>query len=172
MRLMDYDYSTPGAYFVTIVSYRRFPIFGKIVIDKVPLNQVGRIVEDCWLEIPFHFPFVRLKDYVVMPNHLHGVIEIKYYPNVDSKEIFARRNTSKEPKQSGPQSQSLSAIIGSYKSATTKCVHRLGLTHQKTRWQRNYYEHVIRDDEDYQRIVEYIQLNPVNWEDDQEYIMQ
>lgn len=172
LRLIDYDYATPGAYYVTILSYRRFPIFSKIHTEKVQLSQIGIIVEDCWRKIPYHFPFVRLRDYVIMPNHLHGIIDIKYYPNVVTDNVFTTRINSLKNMPKGPQSKSLSAIIGSFKSATTKHVHRLGLIDLKTIWHRNYYEHIIRDNEDLQRIADYIHLNPSNWENDLEYFLQ
>ena len=171
LRLIDYDYATPGAYFVTILSYKQMPIFSEIDRDEVQLSQVGLIVEDCWRKIPYHFPFVRVSDYVIMPNHLHGIIKIEHYPNEVSKDDFINQKNKQKHIPKGPQSSSLGAIIGSFKSASTKYVHRLGLTHQKTIWHRNYYEHIIRDDEDYHRIVEYIQLNPSNWVNDQEFVL-
>lgn len=170
-RLQGYDYATPGAYFVTIVSFKRAPLFGKIIIDKVQLSRVGKVVEDCWQEIPFHFPRVMLQDFVVMPNHLHGIIEIKDYPNGVSKGIFVPQKISQKPVTKGPQPHSLSAIIGAFKSATTKHIHRLGLIDQKIIWQRNFYDHIIRDDEDHQQIDKYIQHNPINWQNDQENIL-
>ena len=107
-----------------------------------------------------------------MPNHLHGIIDIKYYPNVVTDNVFTTRINSLKNMPKGPQSKSLSAIIGSFKSATTKHVHRLGLIDLKTIWHRNYYEHIIRDNEDLQRIADYIHLNPSNWENDLEYFLQ
>jgi putative transposase len=164
-RLQGYDYSSPGYYFVTLVSHNRLPIFGEIIQDQIQLSHIGKIVEDCWLEIP---------------NHFHSIVNIVEHQNVGERHKVSRNRRQASPysandqstKPIGTPSHSLGAIIGSFKSAATKRLHKLGLYKDQSVWQRNYYEHVIRDDEDYQRIVEYIQLNPVNWEDDQEYIMQ
>ena len=71
IRLKDYDYSSSGAYFVTVVSYKRANIFGSISNSEIRLNTIGKIVENTWLEIPIHFPYVRLDSFVIMPNHLH-----------------------------------------------------------------------------------------------------
>jgi len=169
-RLQGYDYSSPGYYFVTIVSHNRLSIFGEIVSGEVQLNQIGDIVERCWKDIPLHFPDVSLEAYVIMPNHHHGIVKINENQNVGTMSEtspFLTKGQDFIPKGSSPRS--LGAIIGSFKSATTKQVHRFGLTNHKTIWQRNFYEHVIRDDEDYQRIVEYVQFNPINWEGDQEF---
>ena len=169
-RLQGYDYSSPGYYFVTIVSHNRLSIFGEIIQSQILLSRVGKIVEDCWLEIPKHFQHVTLDEYVIMPNHFHSIVNIGKHQRVARHKVSSIRRQASPilsegqasiPK--GPPPQSLCAIIGSFKSAATKQVRLLGLSSQKTIWQRNYYEHVIRDDEDYQRIVEYIQFNPINW---------
>lgn len=178
-RLQGFDYSSPGSYFVTIVSYQRLPFFGKIISEKIQLNQIGKIVENYWIDVPLHFNCVSIDAFVIMPNHLHGIININEHqlskkPSCyDSMNQIAPINFSedhhKRPKGTIPNS--LGAIIGAFKSATTKQVHRLGLTDHRSLWHRNYYEHIIRDDQDYHRIVEYIQLNPSNWANDQEFVL-
>lgn len=165
-----YDYSSPGAYFVTIVSHECKPIFGKIINGQVHYSQIGRIIDRCWNEIPSHFPYVSLDAYVIMPNHLHSIIIIAEYDVFRAKPILQLQELSSKSKLSGPQSQSLGAIVGSFKSAGTKDIHRLGITKQKSIWQRNYYEHIIRNDDDYHCIVEYILANPLNWENDEKHI--
>ena len=177
-RLQGYDYSSPGYYFVTIVSHNRLPIFGGIISGEVQLNRNGKIVKDCWLEIPKHFQSVTLDEYVIMPNHLHGIVKINENQNVWARHKVSslRRQASpysandQNTKPIGTPSHSLGAIIGSFKSVAAKRIHKAGLIKDQFIWQRNYYEHVIRDDEDYQRIVQYIQFNPINWEEDQEFI--
>jgi putative transposase len=169
-RLQDYDYSYPGSYFVTIVSYKRWPIFSEIVDGEIRLNHIGKIVEDCWKETHKHFIYVSVNTYAIMPNHLHGIVKIHGKRSVvatsKTPPIFINGQDS-IPK--GPSPQSLSAIIGSFKSAATKRIHKSGLIKDQFVWQRSFYEHVIRDDEDYHRIVQYIQFNPHNWENDQEF---
>jgi len=171
-RLQGYDYSSPGAYFVTIVSRNRLPIFGGIISGEVHVSRIGKIVKDCWLEIPKHFQSVTLDEYVIMPNHLHGIVIIDEHHRVGARHASPNSTNDKNTKPKGTPIQSLGAIIGSFKSAATKRIHKEGLIKDQFIWQRNYYEHVIRDDEDYLRIVEYIQFNPITWENDQEYILQ
>jgi REP element-mobilizing transposase RayT len=165
IRLPGYDYSQAGATFVTIVSHKRLNIFGSIVNGKVDLSQSGQLVEQTWLEIPLHFPRVMLDAYVIMPNHVHGILNIN-----DDRAVGATHASPLQPSGAhGPMSQSIGAIVGSFKSAATKRIHELGFVNQKIIWQRNYYEHVIRDGEDYQRVFNYIETNPGNWEHDSEY---
>ncbi len=143
IRLEGYDYTSPGAYFVTAVTYQRELLFGEIVDGEMVLNTRGKIVWECWHEIPQHFPHVELGAFVVMPNHVHGVIEI-----VDPG--------------------SLGAIIRSFKSTVTKRVNEKYNSPGMLLWQRNYYEHIIRSQQDWERIHDYILANPTNWDDDKE----
>jgi REP element-mobilizing transposase RayT len=202
IRLKEYDYAQPGAYFVTIVSYQRKILFGQIIAGKMMLNQVGEIVDQTWLDIPKHFPNSCCDNYVIMPNHIHGIIEIFDGPYVnhtqDTNEIIyngpvGARHASPQPNQihninpiindelvgathesplpltqSGPKPKSIGAIIGQFKATVSKQLHQSGVLTQKKIWQRNYYEHIIRDEDDYQQIAEYIELNPINWEYDNE----
>ncbi len=155
IRLKDFDYSSAGHYFVTIVSHKRKNIFGKISNGIMELNNIGMIVEKKWQEIPIHFPYIEVDSYVVMPNHVHGIII-----NIG---IGARHAS---PLQT--EIQPLGVVVGSFKSAVTKYVHDLGWFINRRIWQRNYYEHIIRDEDDYQHITEYINNNPFNWENDNE----
>jgi len=154
IRLKKFDYSSPGAYFVTVVSYKRANIFGSITCGEVLLSQSGEIAKNTWREIPIHFPYVTIDTYVIMPNHLHGIINIVEATHASPLPVNIR--------------QPLGVIIGSFKSAATKRIHRAGLLKHKQIWQRNYYDHIIRDDNDYEQIYEYIESNPINWEFDHE----
>ena len=171
IRLAGFDYSSPGAYFVTIVSHKRFPIFGKINNGKTYLSHPGRIVEECWGEIPSDFSTVSLDGFVIMPNHLHGIVIIDDQRNGTTTNISPFLTGDEKTMTAGPQSKSLSAIVGSFKSVATKRIHRLGITKFHSIWQRNYYEHIIRNEDDYQSKVEYIQSNPLNWEDDEDFVL-
>ena len=164
MRLKEYDYSNAGAYFITIVSFKRINIFGSINDGHVQLNQIGNIVEIVWLEIPLHYPNVTTDAYVIMPNHFHGIIIIH------NNDVGARHAAPLQTNTPKRKSQPLGVIVGSFKSAATRQIHRSGLLKQKHVWQRNYYEHIIRDDEDFRKISDYIELNPINWEFDHENI--
>ena len=163
MRLKEYDYASAGAYFVTIVSYKRLNIFSSISNSKTKLTQIGEIVENTWREIHIHFPYVRLDSFVIMPNHIHGILNINIHVGARHASPLQNMPLTKKPRPLG-------VIVGSFKSSVTKRVHDSGLLKQKNIWQRNYYEHIIRDEDDYCKISEYIESNPVNWAFDHENI--
>ena len=165
IRLKGYDYSQEGAYYVTIVAYHRDCLFGEIKNAEMCLNDFGKIAVECWREIPNHFRNVELGAYVIMPNHMHGIIYI-HQPVVGATHIVPLRDAS--PLQNRPHGvtpSSLGAIIGSFKSAVTR---RIGREHNATGiWQRNYYEHIIRNEKDLQNKTDYIEANPSLWDDDE-----
>jgi REP element-mobilizing transposase RayT len=163
IRLEDYDTTSPGYYFVTIVSYKRKNIFGEIIDGEMNLNQAGKIVEQTWRDISKHFPNTSCEIFIVMPNHIHGII------NIIDDEIVGARHAS-PLRRNGVKPKSIGAIIGSFKSAVTKQLHQTKTINQGKIWQRNYYEHIIRDEQDYQKIYEYIVNNPLNWLLDEENI--
>ena len=167
IRLKEYDYAQPGGYFVTIVTYQRDCLFGEILNEEIKLNEYGRIVNECWRAIPNHFPNVELGAYVVMPNHVHGIIAINDRADANAS---ARRGTiyrapTKEQFQK-PVPGSIPTMVRTFKAAVTRRVGReLNATGI---WQRNYYEHIIRDHEDWDRIHQYIESNPSMWAEDDE----
>ena len=176
LRLPEFDYSQPSAYFVTIVTQNRKPFFGSITNGEMILNELGRTIADLWVAIPVHFPNVEPGEFVVMPNHIHGIIVITFGVGHDNEEgtlqetIVWAMHASPIPKNTnGPKSGSISAIIGSFKSAATKLFHAIPEHAGERLWQRNYYEHVIRNERDYQAISDYILANPINWEKDEEF---
>ncbi len=169
IRLKNYDYSSAGYYFVTIVSYKRKNIFGEIIDGQNNLNPLGMIVEKTWQEIPVHFPYIKVDSHIVMPNHFHGIVIIN--------EVGAQLGGVQHVVVVGAQHaeplreikpQPLGLIVRSFKSAVTKRVHDLDLFVGEKIWQRNYYEHIIRDEDDHQQIADYIETNPLNWEYDHE----
>lgn len=166
LRIPDFDYSQPGAYYVTIVTQDRKTLFGQIVDEEMVLNNIGKMVEAVWIAIPGHFPSVELGVFVVMPNHLHGIISIM---------VGARHAVPQEPspmeKFGKPVSGSLSTIIRSFKSATTKAFHDLYGNLEDRLWQQGYYDHVIRNEREYEAIYDYIIANPINWEKDEEFFV-
>lgn len=147
------------------------------------LSQTGVIANIFWHEIPHHAAFVELGDFVIMPNHIHGILilnkpfrydnnnaDANHFKDVQTGHaLFQQPSQPPTPKTIGQQrfqnigKNSISAIIGSYKSAVTKHANRLGL---KNGWQERFHDHIIRDDAEYQRISDYIINNPKNWEDD------
>lgn len=165
VRLRGYDYSQAGAYFVTICTQGRACLFGDVADSQMRLNDAGRVVERCWHEIPIHFPHVALDAFVVMPNHVHEILIIAV--TVGATHALPLPNNA-SPRPHGPQPDSIGAIIGSFKSAATKHINELRNIVGAPVWQRNYYEHIIRNDESMNRIREYIVNNPLQWQLDRE----
>ncbi len=172
IRLPDHDY-TQGAYFVTLCTRSRRQVFGQIIgtdaAARMELTPVGDIVDECWRAIPDHFPHVQLHEMQIMPDHLHAILELvngHVHGNVAATRWVAATNAldGLGHRSMGPQRGSLAAIIGAFKSETTKRVNRLNDTHGRPLWQPNYYERVIRDHNgEWGRIARYIAENPKNW---------
>jgi REP element-mobilizing transposase RayT len=163
IRLKEYDDSRPGANFVTICTHNRHCLFGEVADGEMRLNEWGEIVRHCWFEIAAHFPSVALDQYVVMPNHIHGIIVLMDLP-VGATHASPLLHT----RPRGPQRQSIASIVGSFKSAVTKQINQQGGTSGTPLWQRNYYEHIIRNEEALNRIRQYIHENPQCWVSDGE----
>jgi REP element-mobilizing transposase RayT len=171
IRLQDYDYADEGAYFVTICTHGRVCAFGDVVNGAMRLNRVGEIVTECWNTIPTHFPGVKLDTSIVMPNHVHGIIVIaermRHVVGATHGSPLQTANNLSPQHPKGPPKGSLGAIVGQFKSSVSRRLKDdpdvlLPL------WQRNYYEHVIRDEDDLNRIREYIECNPQMWASDVE----
>jgi putative transposase len=161
IRLKEYDYSQPGAYFVTMVTFQRDCLFGQITNEEMQLNEFGRIAEECRCVISEHFPNVELGTYVIMPNHVHGIIVI--HDNERRGTIYRAPTTEKFQK---PVIGSIPTIIRTFKAAVTREIrHKFNATDV---WQRNYYEHVICNEKEWDRIHRYIESNPAHWESDNE----
>jgi REP element-mobilizing transposase RayT len=156
IRLPEYDYSEAGAYFITICSFNKELIFGSVVDGKMILSEIGNIVAKYLEEIPNHFENVFIDEYVVMPNHIHFIISIVGVQNF-------------EPLQNKYQKiipKSIGSIVRAFKASVTLRCRRNRFPNFK--WQRNYFEHIIRNEEDLFRIREYIQNNPLQWGLDEE----
>jgi REP element-mobilizing transposase RayT len=234
IRLKRYDYTQRGAYFVTICTHQRNCLFGEIVDGEIKLNTNGEIARGSWLSIPRDFKNVELDEFVIMPNHLHGIIIIESsevagealanqdfsqsfsevvgealanqdfsqsfsevageaLANQDFSQLFsevvgealANQDFSKQQnlssqcfaptvhtgetvKINGTKPQSLAAITQNYKSVSTRQINRMNKAKGNVIWQRNYYEHIIRNEEALNNILEYVVNNPINWVKDQE----
>jgi putative transposase len=162
-RLSGYDYSQSGAYFVTICTYKHQSILASISNGVVQLNPTGEKVQTCWMEIAQHFAFAEISTYVIMPNHVHGIVVI----NKLAWEQNASTRDAGTESFGKPVSSSLPTIIRSYKSAATRRVN-LSLGNKSNLWQKGYYEHVIRSEKELVQIGEYILGNPQKWETDRE----
>ena len=172
IRLRGYDYSQPGAYFVTICTKNRALQFGEIRDGSMILNEHGAIVDEIWKEIPEHFPNVTLDEFIVMPDHIHGILLLGEY--LDCKGTACRASTVEGCHASTvegfgkPIKGSLPTIIRSFKSATTRRINILRKKEGISIWQRNYYEHIIRNNDSLNRIRRYIHENPSQWSNDSE----
>lgn len=172
-RLLEYDYSHAGAYFVTICVADRRPLFGEIVGDQMLLNSLGRLVELNWLRTPMIRPQVQLDAYVVMPNPVHGILVIDGDSSGETRLRPTSGRMQDAPTSGGPRqfcvpSQTIGAIVRGFKAATTSQIAKVLRRGESVVWQRNYYDHVIRDEVDLNRIREYIANNPAKWAEDAE----
>jgi REP element-mobilizing transposase RayT len=166
IRLRGYDYSQAGLYFITICTHGRLPIFGKISDGKMMPNEGGKMVEKCWHAIPDHFPWAMLDEFVVMPNHVHGIIIVGA-----NNHLPPPNNHLPPPNNHLPQhgtSRTVGSIVRGFKIGATKWFRANTDVHAV--WQRNYYEHIIRNEEAYLKIAEYIQANPLLWGKDTYYV--
>ncbi|HHE31532.1 MAG TPA: hypothetical protein ENL07_02550 [Chlorobaculum parvum] len=170
LRLKDYDYSQPGAYFVTLCAKDRWSLFGEIVDGVMQLNEAGRIVAEEWMKSAEIRQEIKLDEWVIMPNHFHGIVVI----TSDSVRAHGRapvqkpRGASDRPLCRPPKS--IGAMIAGFKSAATKHINAYRQTPGEKLWHRNYWEHVIRNEHDLAEICEYIRNNPAKWEFDGFYL--
>ncbi len=165
IRLHGADYLEPGAYFVTICAAERANIFGKIDNARAVLSSLGEIVRACWVQIPEHFSAATLKEFVVMPNHLHGIIGLtvgaRYIVPLDRKAQTLERFQK-------PVKGSIPTIVRTFKAAVARQAKKeLGMKGDDI-WQRNYFERVLRDGKEYADTSRYILENPQRWEWDKE----
>jgi len=170
IRLKGYDYTQPGAYFVTICTRDREPLLGRVVDGHMVLNACGEMVRACWREIPDHFPHVALDAFVVMPNHVHGILWI--VGDVGARHAVPLHNAEPMPNQEQfgkPVPGSIPTIIRAFKSAVTRRINEHRGTPGAPVWQRNYYEHIIRTTvgahgrSPLDAIRRYIAENPLRW---------
>ena len=166
IRLANWDYRSSAAYFITICTQNRTQYFGKIVNGKMHLSQLGILADVFWHEIKNHAKDLELGEFVVMPDHVHGILILKDSDSpvgsgqltpVGSGHALNRLVLTKENRFQNIGKNSVSSIIGSYKSAVSKHAHRLGYEFQ---WQRRFHDHIIRDDRAFRNISLYIKRNP------------
>ncbi len=161
-RFKNWDYSDPGYYFVTLCTKNRICYFGRIVNSQIVLSEMGRVVFEEWKETEKKRHNIKLDSWVIMPNHIHGIIVITKkceYP----VETF-RRNVSTTTKL---KPNSLGSIIGQFKSVCTKRIRQMG--NDEFAWQSRFYDHIIRNDQSLNNIRQYIQYNPMRWEIDRNH---
>ena len=166
IRLRGYDYTQAGAYFLTICTQYRECLFGEVIEDKIVLNDAGRMIQSIWDELPGHYLGVDIDAYVTMPNHIHGIIVLT--DDINGLEVHPPSGQARGP----APTLSLSDVVHRFKSLTT-ARYRHGVMEQNwlpfpgKLWHRNYYEHIIRNDDELNRVREYIAWNPARWIDDE-----
>ena len=153
-RLKEYDYSQTNHYFVTICGNNRKEWFGEIKNNEMTLNNYGNIIKQKWEWLPQQYSYIGLDEYIIMPNHLHGILIINKRTGRDlSLQIKIK---------------SLSSLIGAFKTTSSKLIHQNGLS--DFTWRRSFYDHIIRNDKSLHNIREYIRNNPATWDNDEENI--
>lgn len=172
IRLREYDYSQNGAYFITICTHDRICLFGEIIDGIVHLNDIGRIIAEEWEKTSLIRPEVIIDEYVIMPNHLHGIIFIDRQTRATQRVAPTELSTNLDfTAIKTLKSKSLGAIVGQIKSISTKRINQFRATQRVTPtdkpiWQRNFFEHVIRNEKSLDAIRRYIYQNPLAWEKD------
>jgi REP element-mobilizing transposase RayT len=183
IRLQEYDYSQPGAYFVTMVTWHRESLFGDVIDGQMKLNKAGEIVQWEWKNLSKRFLYVKLGAFVIMPNHLHGIL-IFHQPTVGATRPEFNKSASSNtlhpfrtgddvnpegsPLPHGPKPASLGAVVAQFKSRVTKRLWKIPSMKDVPIWQRNYYEHIIRNGKALQNISNYINSNPSRRQEDKE----
>ena len=172
IRLAAYDYSQPGAYYVTIVTWQRDCLFGEVVNREMVLNKFGLVAKQEWERLTKRFPKIELGSFIIMPNHMHGIIVI-----TDGRGTAGRSTVEvipiprRAPTQEGfqkPVKGSVPTMIRSYKSAVAYRINLMRQLQGVPVWQRNYWEHIIRNQQDLQNKTDYIEANPMLWDQDAE----
>jgi REP element-mobilizing transposase RayT len=175
IRLKGYDYTQAGAYFVTMVTYQRESLFGDIVDGEVCLSAVGKIVWAVWSRLPAHFP-LRHDEWIIMPNHIHGIIFIigddgRGEASADGRMGISNRNVADASPQRAPIGTtpgSLGAIIQNFKSVSTRRINQARDMPGVPVWQRDYYECIVRSEVELNQFRRYIRKNPSRWMEDDE----
>jgi putative transposase len=169
IRLPDYDYSQPGVYFITLVTRGRECLFGEIKDGEMHINEAGQIVWNVWGSLPVRYPQIGLGAASVMPNHFHGNIIIHETATVGAiHELPLPSPSTRVTDQMERRRMTIPLVVGYFKMNTAKQINKILDSEGVPVWQRNYYEHIIRSEEEYSRIQQYIETNVQNWVDDEE----
>jgi len=154
LRLRDFDYRTPGYYFVTIGTYQHLPMFGEVNDARMHLNSLGEIVKECWLLIPHKTDYIEVDRFVIMPNHLHGIVHIMdSAPALDAEPLPTAH----------AQARSLSVVIRTFKAGVTRIANQQWQDPPAKVWQRSFYDRIIRNEESLDAVRSYIDNNPMVW---------
>ena len=171
LRLKGYDYTQSGAYYVTICTQKRSCLLGTVKDGEMVLNEAGQMIKSVWDELPEKCSGIEIDQYIIMPNHMHGIIFIVGAPLVGALSVGSRMGVKDRAGTRPAPTSSLGYVVGIFKSIST---HQYAINVHTNNWpefsgklwQRNYYERIIRNDDELYRIREYIQNNPRQWDDD------
>ena len=163
IRLQYYDYASPGYYFVTVCCHYRECLLGDVVGGAMKLNEYGRVVQLAWQWLDEQYDHVGLDTFIVMPNHLHGIIILTGESRGDSR---CRDDSRIAPTN---KRKPIGRLVGAFKTVSTKQINKIRNTPGERVWQRNYYEHVVRDENELKKIREYIINNSCKWEMDRNH---
>lgn len=163
-RLQGYNYADEGAYFVTIATMKRQHLFGKVVDSEMRLSALGKVVQARWVAIPDHHAHVALDAFVVMPNHVHGIVIITK-STIGTKPTSSASNTNNINSDNAGVVPTLGTVIGSYKSSVTRVARQEGII-DSSPWQTRYHDHIIRDERGLNTIRAYVATNPSRWQAD------
>ncbi len=170
IRIKGYDYARPGAYFITVCTHNREFLFGEVANDEMRLSTFGHIVESSWHDLPNHYSNLQLDAFMVMPNHVHGIIIITDVgvgaglKPAPTRAIPTNTQATKRP----TERHGLPEVVRAFKTFSSRRINALRGTPGVPVWQRNYYEHIVRSEEALKRIREYIGTNPLRWALDRE----
>ena len=178
-RLKNWDYGANGGYFITICTQNRKHFFGKIIEKQFIASEIGTLANKFWMEIPQHFPHVELGNFVVMPNHVHGILiidkngesgigESGIGESVQTLHCNVSINKNEQMANISPKSGTISTILRSYKSVVTKNARFIRADFG---WQPRFHDHIIRNAPEWERIQTYIENNPMNWKEDKFYLV-
>ena len=168
-RLQNWDYGWNGIYFITICTEGRDNYFGKISNGVMELSEIGIFAQQYWYKIAEHFPFVILDSFVVMPNHIHGILILDKHDDMENPHDFTVEKdfgsevnliTPGQQRFRNQEKNSVSSIIGSYKSAVSNQAHRVKANFG---WQTRFYDHIVQSDREFKMVQQYIDDNPANW---------
>jgi putative transposase len=170
MRLQNWDYSSEGVYFITICCNDHQSFFGLVKDKKVILSEIGKIASQYWLNIPIHFPHVKVDEFVIMPNHTHGILMVDYSLVKIRREVVITENPNKNHNSnqfSKPVKNSISIIINQYKSSVKRWCNQNGFNYFQ--WQPLFYDEILTNEISIDIIRGYIFNNPKNWSEDDYY---
>jgi len=160
IRLKGYDYTKDGLYFITICTLNHIHLFGKINNGIMALNEVGQVAAEALQWLPGNYQYVEVAESMIMPNHLHAIIEIGSCRGGSQTTLTQTGPTKRKP---------LGRLVGSFKTVSSRRINEMRQMPGCPVWQRNYYEHIIRDHESYVKCCEYIRNNPLKWQEDKYY---